>query len=66
MDSTKALPPSSRLSPNRYMLSNRAAFAVPAQVIAALSATGPSRIDGSDAVVISYPGFFETLQRLVS
>ena len=33
--------------------------------IAALSASGPSRIDGSDAVVISYPGFFETLERLV-
>ena len=34
--------------------------------IAALSAQGPSRIDGSDAVVISYPGFFETLKRLVA
>jgi 3-phosphoshikimate 1-carboxyvinyltransferase len=34
--------------------------------IAALAAQGPSRIDGSDAVVISYPGFFETLQRLVA
>jgi 3-phosphoshikimate 1-carboxyvinyltransferase len=34
--------------------------------VAALSATGPSRIDGSDAVVISYPGFFDTLQRLVA
>ena len=34
--------------------------------IAALSAQRPSRIDGSDAVVISYPGFFETLQRLVA
>ena len=26
----------------------------------------PSRIDGSDAVAISYPGFFETLDRLVA
>ena len=34
--------------------------------LAALSAQGPSRIEGSDAVVISYPGFFETLQRLVA
>ncbi|HUR35498.1 MAG TPA: 3-phosphoshikimate 1-carboxyvinyltransferase [Vicinamibacterales bacterium] len=34
--------------------------------IAALAATAPSRIDGSDAVMISYPGFFETLQRLVA
>jgi 3-phosphoshikimate 1-carboxyvinyltransferase len=34
--------------------------------IAALAAEGPSRIDGADAVVISYPGFFETLQRLVA
>jgi 3-phosphoshikimate 1-carboxyvinyltransferase len=34
--------------------------------VAALAATGPSRIEGSDAVVISYPGFFETLQRLVA
>jgi 3-phosphoshikimate 1-carboxyvinyltransferase len=33
--------------------------------IAALSASGPSTIDGADAVVISYPGFFETLGRLV-
>jgi 3-phosphoshikimate 1-carboxyvinyltransferase len=32
--------------------------------IAALSARRPSRIEGSDAVVISYPGFFETLHRL--
>ena len=34
--------------------------------IAALSARRPSRIEGSDAVVISYPGFFETLQRLLA
>ena len=33
--------------------------------IAALAAEGPSTIDGADAVVISYPGFFETLDRLV-
>jgi 3-phosphoshikimate 1-carboxyvinyltransferase len=34
--------------------------------IAALAADGPSTIDGADAVAISYPGFFETLQQLVS
>jgi len=34
--------------------------------IAALSAQQTSRIDGSDAVVISYPQFFDTLQRLVA
>ena len=34
--------------------------------IAALAAKSPSRIEGSDAVVISYPGFFETLDRLVA
>jgi 3-phosphoshikimate 1-carboxyvinyltransferase len=34
--------------------------------IAALAAKGPSRIDGSDAVRISYPEFFETLNRLVA
>ncbi len=34
--------------------------------IAALAAEHPSTIDGSDAVVISYPGFFETLGRLVA
>jgi 3-phosphoshikimate 1-carboxyvinyltransferase len=34
--------------------------------IAGLSARGWSRIDGSDAVVISYPGFFDTLRRLVA
>ena len=33
--------------------------------IAALGARGPSRIEGSDVVAISYPGFFDTLQRLV-
>jgi 3-phosphoshikimate 1-carboxyvinyltransferase len=34
--------------------------------IAALAAEGPSTITGSDAVIISYPGFFETLGRLVA
>lgn len=34
--------------------------------IAGLAAQGPSRIDGSEAVGISYPGFFHTLQRLVA
>ena len=34
--------------------------------IAALGATGPSTIDGAEAVGISYPGFFETLDRLVA
>jgi 3-phosphoshikimate 1-carboxyvinyltransferase len=34
--------------------------------IAALGARSPSRIEGSEAVVISYPGFFETLDRLVA
>jgi 3-phosphoshikimate 1-carboxyvinyltransferase len=33
--------------------------------IAALTARGPSRIEGADAVVISYPAFFETLGRIV-
>jgi 3-phosphoshikimate 1-carboxyvinyltransferase len=33
--------------------------------IAALAASGPSRIDGADAVGVSYPGFFETLDTLV-
>jgi 3-phosphoshikimate 1-carboxyvinyltransferase len=33
--------------------------------IAALAADGPSLIDGSDVVAVSYPGFFETLGRLV-
>ena len=34
--------------------------------IAALGARGESRIAGADAVVISYPGFFDTLSRLVA
>jgi 3-phosphoshikimate 1-carboxyvinyltransferase len=34
--------------------------------IAALAAEQPSTIDGSDVVGISYPGFFETLGRLVA
>jgi 3-phosphoshikimate 1-carboxyvinyltransferase len=34
--------------------------------IAALAAERPSIIDGSDVVAISYPGFFETLGRLVA
>jgi len=34
--------------------------------VAALAAQGPSTIDGADAVAISYPGFFETLPRLVA
>jgi 3-phosphoshikimate 1-carboxyvinyltransferase len=33
--------------------------------VAALAADAPSRIEGSDAVGISYPGFFETLAELV-
>jgi 3-phosphoshikimate 1-carboxyvinyltransferase len=33
--------------------------------IAALAADGPSTIDGSDVVSISYPAFFDTLGRLV-
>jgi 3-phosphoshikimate 1-carboxyvinyltransferase len=33
--------------------------------IAALGARGPSRIEGADVVAISYPGFFDTLERLV-
>jgi 3-phosphoshikimate 1-carboxyvinyltransferase len=33
--------------------------------IAALAADGPSTIDGADAVDISYPGFFDTLDALV-
>jgi 3-phosphoshikimate 1-carboxyvinyltransferase len=37
-----------------------------ALAIAALGARGPSTINGADAVVISYPGFFETLGRLVA
>jgi 3-phosphoshikimate 1-carboxyvinyltransferase len=34
--------------------------------IAALAAEAPSRITGAEAVAISYPGFFETLDRLVA
>jgi 3-phosphoshikimate 1-carboxyvinyltransferase len=34
--------------------------------IAALAADRPSTIDGADAVVISYPGFFDTLGRLTT
>ena len=34
--------------------------------IAALAGTAPSRIEGADAVAISYPGFFDTLERLVA
>jgi 3-phosphoshikimate 1-carboxyvinyltransferase len=33
--------------------------------VAALSADAPSRIEGADSVAISYPSFFETLERLV-
>jgi 5-enolpyruvylshikimate-3-phosphate synthase len=32
--------------------------------IAALGARSPSRIEGADAVAVSYPGFFEMLGRL--
>ena len=32
--------------------------------IAALGATGPTHIEGADAVAVSYPGFFEDLNRL--
>ncbi len=34
--------------------------------IAALGASGPSQINGAESVAISYPGFFETLGRLVA
>jgi 3-phosphoshikimate 1-carboxyvinyltransferase len=34
--------------------------------IAALAARGPCRIEGAEAVSISYPGFFTTLERLVA
>jgi 3-phosphoshikimate 1-carboxyvinyltransferase len=37
-----------------------------ALAIAALGAQVPSRIEGAEAVAISYPGFFETLGRLVA
>jgi len=36
-----------------------------AMAIAALAARGPSTINGAESVAISYPGFFETLDRLV-
>ena len=32
--------------------------------IAALGATGPTLIEGADAVAVSYPAFFEDLERL--
>ncbi len=32
--------------------------------IAALGASGPTHIDGADAVAVSYPAFFEDLDRL--
>jgi 3-phosphoshikimate 1-carboxyvinyltransferase len=32
--------------------------------IAALGATGPTQIDGADAVAVSYPSFFDDLDRL--
>ena len=34
--------------------------------VAALAARAPSRIEGADAVAVSYPGFFTTLDRLVA
>jgi 3-phosphoshikimate 1-carboxyvinyltransferase len=34
--------------------------------IAALGAAGPSIVEGAEVVGISYPGFFETLERLVT
>jgi 3-phosphoshikimate 1-carboxyvinyltransferase len=34
--------------------------------VAALSARAPSQIEGADSVAISYPSFFETLERLVA
>jgi 5-enolpyruvylshikimate-3-phosphate synthase len=34
--------------------------------IAALAGQSPSQIVGADSVVISYPGFFDTLGRLVA
>jgi 3-phosphoshikimate 1-carboxyvinyltransferase len=34
--------------------------------IAALGARGPSTIEGSESVAISYPGFFQTLHQLVA
>jgi len=32
--------------------------------IAALGASGPTQIDGADAVAVSYPSFFDDLDRL--
>jgi 3-phosphoshikimate 1-carboxyvinyltransferase len=32
--------------------------------IAALGASGPTTIEGADAVAVSYPSFFEDLDRL--
>jgi 3-phosphoshikimate 1-carboxyvinyltransferase len=37
-----------------------------ALAIAALAGTGPSTIEGAEAVAISYPGFYDTLERLVT
>lgn len=34
--------------------------------VAALAGSAPSRVEGSDAVVISYPGFWDTLERIVA
>jgi len=34
--------------------------------VAALAADGPSHIEGADAIVISYPGFFDALGQLVA
>jgi 3-phosphoshikimate 1-carboxyvinyltransferase len=34
--------------------------------IASLAAAAPSRIEGADAVAISYPGFFDMLERLIA
>src|SRR5262249_13361844 len=34
--------------------------------IAALAADRPSTIEGADAVAVSYPAFFETLERLIA
>ena len=41
-----------------------AAPLLPWHAIAALGADGPSTITGADAVAISYPDFFSTLERL--
>jgi 3-phosphoshikimate 1-carboxyvinyltransferase len=37
-----------------------------ALAVAALAATGDTRIHGAEAVAVSFPGFFETLDRLVT